>query len=407
MEVTHFSGHIVDVEAEFVDADGVIHLLTISVDKDVSVVFKNNSKSKTVLDDNAIAAYPGYSTVPIAGIPWKYLSAGVNEKMLGDVSPNKKHDAINLSSSSPDLMITPMTFPSAKTQIELNFTGSSVPLETDLSGCSNNPELKLFIGSKKTVPIQFYRLCETDDDVQLVLSGTTVSSPMDVCISSGPDGFLDISGRYKGGNDVVDVMAQVIRAGPGSICETTVLPTVGHPAPCASNINATRIVSDMNRIYESAGIEFVATASSFSSSGVVATLDVNYDLSVDDGILSIQEQQRLHEITYGSLMTGPPTALCWVVPDIADSGYTTITAGRATASMLTGPLHPHGGINTFAIDQAIGSNGYTVAHETGHAQYDFYHPEDHPGVGDSKNYMSKDVNGSRDIIRYYQFKTMH
>src|SRR5690606_32542120 len=149
--------------------------------------------------------------------------------------------------------------------------------------------------------IEFIRICETDDDIQVESVGTEVSSATDVCIDGGVDLTIDeMKKEDKFGNPIFlqgdDVLFQdpqtgkyFVLAGDNLTCETEA--QLAGPPECPSVFYTTNYIDAANNVLNKVGIDVFDAG--------VTTYYYNYNLYLEDGIMYANEQKLLHEHFHG------------------------------------------------------------------------------------------------------------
>jgi hypothetical protein len=383
----------------FTDSAGLFRELELKVKKNMKLQWFEQAGSYA-FDENKEPNYlPAQGDSPgELGIPWNFIETNQSETMQTKAKPKKGHYAVNnITATNPDLVFNPAMLSTSPENVILTYN-SGVPDSTiKVYGCSNPvPELKIFADSAKTFAIEFFRLCETDDDAQLVMPGDTVASPNDAIIAPGPDGSLDRWQKYSiwlQGDDTLWLnpsnQKYYVIAGPNLIAETPILP---HDTTCAQNFTITLSMDTLNDIYNKIAVNAVSIS--------VTDLYVNFDIRYDDNMLELQEQTQLHKLRTGSDTLAADTTEVYLVNDLGKSNGNPIL-GHATDF----------GINTLALD-VQDAQPSTLAHEVGHGKYALRHPEDQFGApappnNYKTNFMHETSTGRINVVRRYQFGLIH
>lgn len=383
----------------FTDSAGITRDLKLKVRKNIKLEWFKQA-GMYAFDENDEPDYlpaQGESLSEL-GIPWVFLETNMSETMQVKTKPQKGYYAVNnITSTNTNLVSNPVMLSNTPENVILTYNSSAPDTMIKVHGCSSStPELKIFTESAKIFTIQFFRLCETDDDVQLVMPGDTVASPNDPIIAPGPDGSLDrwqqpstwLQGDDKLWKNPSNNLIYVI-AGPNLIAETPILP---HDTTCTQNFNITPSMDKLNEIYGKIAVSAASTA--------ISDLYVNFDIREDDDMLDGVEQKVLHKLRIGSDTLKADTTEVYLVNDLGTSNSNTVE-GRATKLLL----------NSLSID-VNDAKPPTLAHEVGHAKYGLKHPKDQfnnmtPDPKYQANFMYYTTTGQISLIRRYQFGIIH
>ena len=387
------------LECEFTEStNNTLVSLSLKINSDVSVKFSESAR-KYQFDANKEQAYiNSYGGTEKVGTPWNFIEAGKNDILQAKASKKKGYYAVsNITSSSANLMATPTGLSGPKEDITFDYAGAGQEI-IEVYGCqAADPELLIFTADRKELSIEFFQLCDSDDDIQVVAVGDTVSSATDVCIDGGTDLTIDemYSSSFRKGDDKLypDIATGkfFVVAGVNKICETKAH-SVG-PLECPPAFNTNTSLSFANSVLNKVGI-YVKQVS-------VTRLELNYNVYSEDGIFEKKEQGRIHDLKYGHNPTGDTTKI-FLVNDLG-KGSTGIGNAQGRATNFN--------FNSLSIDVNDATKSVLV-HELGHAKWGLIHPGG-PGPGkfginDLDNFMHGITNQVRSWnIRRYQFNKIH
>ncbi len=404
INVLNFIGDQVGLECEFTDdATGITTTLRLEIRKDIKLIFKESARNYQ-FDDNKIQAYideVGYGEA--LGIPWNFIESEKFDILKSVVTKGKGVYAVDSIMLSDTLLSANPDFISMRRQnITFEFTGSGQKV-IEARGChSSDPELLLFTEDKKKYTVNFIRVCETDDDIQVRPVGTTVTSATDVCIDGGVDLTIDEMDNpsFVNPNDVLEQNSSTgkwsVLAGADLVCNTQIHPA-GLP-DCPNFFNTTAYIDATNNILKKIAIEVV--------DGGTTTINFNYDTFSEGDGMQQEEQRALHDSRHGTLGLAP-TIEVYLVNDLG-GGITGIGSVQGRAS--------YRGKNTIAID-VNDAMPRVLVHELGHAKWSLLHPGcpcsatilgEFNMLEDKYNFMhgiTNEILGWN--IRRYQFELMH
>lgn len=390
------------LKAEFLDplTDKIVSL-RLRLFKDIALLFEE-SASNYQYDDNKKQAYideVGYGEN--IGTPWNFVENGKMEILQATMS-KKKGFYVNseITANSSDLSISPDEILTTPADVSFDYQGSG-QTNIEVSGCNDMyAELLLFSDSQKSFGIEFFELCDTDDDQQLIAVGTTGLSPDAVCVDGGQD--LTIDEMYAVNSSGVNVIKAAgdrlvknqnnkyfVLAGDNGVCDWEANQPGKDVCPYSFDVEASMTI--VNSTFGKISISATSTG--------VSLLRFNYDLVSDDGILEVFEYQELynHRLATGDFDDGYHEV--YLVRDLPAS-LNTKTLGTSYLDTPTSVINTKEAVNS------------TLAHEIGHAKYGFGHPGDLPekrgfNVVDPSNYMFFTAVGRTMNIRRYQFEKMH
>jgi hypothetical protein len=401
LNAANFMDDLATLSCTFTDNAGVHHTLELKVRKDVKLKWEDGG-GVFAFDENEEIKYPGFET-PIT--PWVFIPTNGAKTLEAKTKPKKDFYAVkNFTSSNPALNLNPNLLLEAKQDVVLNYNSNMSAL-IDVFGCSDvHPELKVFTQTPKMFTIEVFRLCESNDDIQVVAKGTTgLPSPTTIIISPGPDGTIDrekISVDWLKGDDTLweDPMgAKHVVAGPNLEAETKILPHTPPGGVCPSAYDIVPTLNTLNSIYGQVSV----SANNIS----IVDLITNFDLELDDQTLTYNEQFDMYEARHLAGFLDDDFTEVYIVEDLGAESvtidgyiYTSTTLGRASGFFL----------NTLALDRtnAVVS---TLPHEVGHAKYGIHHPpgEDNKTVVPidryKVNFMHNTSVDRTNKIRRYQF----
>jgi hypothetical protein len=300
-------------------------------------------------DDNQIKKYEGqYNTQPEKGIPWKYLNYGENGIIEAVTKKSKFYYSAFLKSASAYMTITPSTFGSdVFNSIALNFNnrGGLPP--------ANRREVNVFNCDEEEVFLKAYVGDKRTKTVN----------------------FLYLCNDY----------------GSGLIC----------PSLNYTTINS--LMQDADQVLKQVGV-------SLTLNNIYNNIDLrsylfgrNPDYIItpakEKGTINEDEQRFVQQnLVNNNAPFFDADILVLIAENLSsDEGETTI--GRA----LNRGVHPI----MLAINAKEVRNGGTLAHEIGHALFEFLHPRDRtPSATDSENFMYYTSSGRKNNIRRYQFDNL-
>ena len=344
-------------------------------------------------DENEFPNYPNSTS----GLPSKFLPAQENDKVkltsnLSGVSKTKVFNTISLSDLTPDHLL----YGISGDELELTHIHSETQNSFTVKACA--PDISLMevdIYPSKTMTVEIYTLCESDDDVinycntnpsLLPDCSTPISSATHECILPGADLTLD---RYldhafwREQNNDPTKPSDVLDFSPAAYHELKILPSYNpatnryfcnkrpqpsNVAPCPDLLTPAElstIQSDLNTIYNQAGIQVTVIDKGYKN--------FNFDNKFsDDNGIDISEQNYLHwafvnyQGIYPLNMMKSANTIIWRVNNIIYSG-TGIAYGRATPNIR----------NSLLINVTTGAGTFrTISHELGHAKYGLAHPDE-------------------------------
>ena len=376
--------------------------MSLQLSNDISIEFKESAK-RFEFDDNSyglyISEYGGSETI---GTPWNFITNGDYEKLNAKASSGKGYYAVNnITSKNPLLTISPPALTKRNEEITLTFSGSGRN-SIGVRGChETDPELWLFTESPKSFEIEFFEICESDDDIQMVPVGTTVASSTDVCIDSGADGSIDLmyqTGFVKGDDKAVYNGVRKVHevvAGPNKICETTMHPN-GLPKCPTSSFNVAGAMTYITNLFAKVGITPINRS--------VTQLNINFDVVNDDQL--VESPVEASHIYTKRLLIDQALSDPFVEVHLVNDLGTTISSSGSLSTVL-GKAIPSSGFNFALIDSKEAKFG-TLSHEIGHARWSLTHPDQPPlSVPDPNNFMFSESNYVKDEIRRYQFDAIH
>ena len=408
---TDFINNKVELECEFTDVDGNQIYLELDIKNNIELEFDESAKLYS-FDDNEKQKYiDSYNGAEKKGTPWNFIEIGAADNLMAEVSRTRGFNVVKrIESNSPNISISPSKMINANEVIAFNHNGGMHEI-IEVRGCQNtDPELLLYTESAKMFEMELYRICESDDDDQILPVGTMVTSSDAVCIDGGDDGSIDL--MLKPGFIPIDPVTKKplddleynstlnkfqILAGTNLRCDTEA--NQKSPPECPGSFNEMDFVNGVNDIFGNVAISW--------SSISIQTINVNYDVVKDDGILDNEEEQN-HLATKRRIIdksTADGRLEVYFVEDLGLSGPNNLQ-GKAIGGQQG---------NMVAIDREDG-NGGTLAHEIGHAKWGLEHPGNPPdnqgkkgqfGIDDTKNFMHGLSNGRINNIRRYQFHLLH
>ncbi|MBK9736144.1 MAG: hypothetical protein IPO92_14775 [Saprospiraceae bacterium] len=289
--------------------------------------------------------------------------------------------------------------------INFSFSGAGQNI-IEVHGChETDPELLLFSAKAKSFEIDFFELCDTDDDIPNYCPSnrklqkdciTPITKADFVCIDGGVDLTIDemwkenSSGvrliEAKGDRLVSDPTKRYyVLAGANLKCDHDVNPN--NPDLCPNSFDVAASMKVANDTYGKVAI----SVNKFR----VTVMKFNYDLWDDNGVLNDKEYNDLLEYRISKDELKGDNQEIFLVNEISLFGSTPRTAIAETNS------------NMVAINTKIAPSS-TMTHEIGHAKWGFYHPNSQPLYEyDPNNFMYETATGRTMNIRRYHFTKMH
>jgi len=394
----------------FTEEDGTEIVMTLFVRTDVSAEIRNKKGDQYAYDDNQIMGYPHYKTTPKDGIPWKFLETNEISRIQAKAIPTKAYYATVLKGNNIEIVPTPLA---SKGWNDVTLRTNAPTNETDITVCNSDPLLKVFAADKKEITIDFFLVCESDDDVQVVNPCDVDNSPNgcieqpsenSVCALGGDDGGFDQSIRsdlWLKGDDRKGIIGntEVVLAGENKICETKVR---RNNVDCPKEVSAdvlNEIIENANSIYNSVGVYL-------TSDLTITQLNINYDAVDNDN--SIMEDDPEFSIVHNfpeirdSRETEGHTPI-YILQSLGENDEGNIRGGRAKI-----------GQNSFGVRRDKLRDLNVFSHELGHARYGLLHPDngdDGFTVNDNENLMfgSIELGGGTGVrlLRKYQWVEIH
>lgn len=394
-----------------------------------------SSVTPTALDDNNIKAYQFLYPTPYDEIgsinpAWDFLLKnvdGVEKNLRARIKYAKgenavyKNNTFDIDDDVGQLEINPNQMNQRQVDLGVSFIYPGAFDEDELISvnCCNESDLVFHVGFMKTVDVNLYTVCESDDDLYVNPYMSTGLSPDAVCIDGGVDGTIDLM-YNKGFIDTLSNGRKVdtlvydeiekkyyLLAGFDMAC-TTKKHRHNSTEPhldCPSDFDVVQEVEYLKEFYALAGIDI-----NFEN---LFTYNVNFDVEEDDNILEGREYssftKKLHEID--GFPTMPEDIYTFLIKEL---GQSVNNQGQVTTTTLGLAFGGFGG-NLLWLNSRRAS-GVTWAHEIGHAKWSLRHPDDDSEnqtgsiVDDWRNFMYSSQNylGRRTInnIRYYQLLTL-
>jgi len=389
------------------------------ISKDLKVVALQKYNSSDFFDDVRDDSTGQYimqywpSHTPSREKPWIFVPSSGNQNVKLSVrnKQGKKggrdiYKAVDVDTEGNGATITPSTFAGDDSNFSLGQSISTNINYPFINSCNLDTVLYIYSQPRKTYNIEFHLLCETDDDIQTALG--VVPSNTSICISPGPDGYIDEILRpggptYMSPLDTVITITgnRYIVAGRDSICQTKV--HKNSPPKCSKARNIPQIMNELNSLYNPIDVHFIAN--------YYDTLFFSYNLYKEDDSLSVQEQRLMRSLLNNSNIESNKIVVL-LVDKITKSGKN-IVLGRATTILK----------NTNHLSLSKEGSGFVLGHEIGHATFALLHPDDdlhlkQPGdnppnlgpfkVNDDENFMFSNANIiNLSKIRQYQWKKIH
>jgi hypothetical protein len=397
------------LEAEFIDPNtNALVIISCKITKKIEVEFLESAKHYQYDDNKNLSYIKEYNGTEKLGTPWNFIENGNFEILKAKSSSKTGYYAINnITSNNQSLSISPNKLSQIEENINFSFSGAGQNI-IEIHGChETDPELLLFSASAKAFGIEFFQLCDTDDDIPLYCPTnrklqadclTPITSPNFVCIDGGVD--LTIDEMWKESSPGVRVIEAVgdrlvsdpntkryyVLAGANLKCDHTANPQDADLCPNSFNITSSLQVA--NDTYGKVAI-------SVNNLGVTV-MKFNYDLWDDDGILDDIEYFQLltHRNSINQLIGNNQEV--YLVNELSLSSTGSVRTGMAI-----------GGSNMVAINTKTAVST-TMTYEIGHAKWGFLHPIDPPlNVYDPNNFMYETASGRKMNIRRYHFTKMH
>ena len=416
---TDFSSNVAELICDFTDSMGQPVSLNQKVTDDIKLSFKEDAKNYQFDENDEQAYINSYGGTEDINTPWNFIETGSFDILEGKASKKKGYYAVNnIESNNTNLTVSPTTLPDHKDPVTFTHSGSGHSI-VEIHGChETKPELLLFTEGAKAFSMEFYKVCESDDDIRGYCPSnrkmesdcmTLITSPDYVCIDGGVDRSIDLMGNtnFIPKHPVTGVSLDklehdqvqqkwVIKAGPDLECNTTMHPN--SPPDCPGSINFSDFEDEANEILDNIAITGVAIN--------LPQLNINYDVIEDDGKLDHAGEQS-HLVFIRQVIFGQSDLEVYFVDDLG-SESNPLPGGGTSVSTVQGKAIAGLGGNKVAIRRD--ADGSTLAHELGHAKWSLIHPGG-PGAGqfgvdDDENFMHG-YNRSADKIKRYQFHLMH
>lgn len=403
------------------------------------VNFTQVNGSNYAYDDNKIESYIGeyFGDLSELNTPWNFLLIGPQDAQGAPIPPEslrgkiEKEKWINfvpeeVIADDNLLVINPAQIaPNREANISFDHDVLTNDKVIKVHSCDKDPELLLYAGGVKTIDIEVFQVCESDDDMRLIPHTTPApnGNPMAVCISSGADGSLDLARNanfYLSQGDVYHDMSQTIRAGPDGVCGARMFreppPVIpGDPAGLAGPVtisdctplnmfNIQNELSNLNTLSSQVGLNYRVVFS-----GQVA---VNFDVRDENGVISDGQERGFLKIGIEHIAGDIPdnTVSTYLVEDLStrpnpdpNSDATILVLGEATDF----------GSSMLSLD-VVDADYRTWFHEIGHAFGGLHHPDERDNDGpteyfladDKKNFMYSTRVGRTNNVRRYQFRNI-
>lgn len=408
IQKTEFNTNDLNLTAEFNDPNtGALVTVSCKLKKKIEVNFSESAK-KYQYDDNKIQKYiDSYGTEKL-GTPWNFIENGKFEDLKAESSVKSGFYAINnIISNNQGLSISPKKLSVSPENINFSFSGTGKNI-IEVHGChETDPELLLFSAPAKSFEIDFFELCDTDDDIPLYCPTnrklqadclTPITSPDFVCIDGGID--LTIDEMWKENSSQVllinaagdrlvsdpSTKRYYVLAGTNLKCDHTANPQ--GPDLCPNSFNIATSVQVATDTYGKVAISVINNG--------VTPMKFNYDLWDDDGILDDIEYFELIKHRNSTNQLIGDNQEVYLVNELSLSPTGSVRTGMAII-----------GSNLVAINTKTAVST-TMTHEIGHAKWGFLHPIDPPlNVYDTKNFMYEKAAGRTMNIRRYHFTKMH
>lgn len=343
--------------------------------------------------------------------PWNFIKNGDLDILKVTVSKEKGYYAINtIESNNALLAINPTSLSAVEENLTFPFSGSGRNI-IEVRACHDSePELMLFTEDPKSFVLELYRVCESDDDFQVLPVGTVVESPTEVCIDGGEDGTIDLmfNDEFIPKNPVTNKRLDIISynaalkryqvyAGENLKCDAKAHPN-SEPL-CPGVFDENDFIAAMNDLYKRIGVVGMHVS--------LETININYDVVKDDGKLDNELEQQALYANRSSIDQA-------LIDNVLEVHFVEDLGFESSGNKLLGKAIPYLGSNFLVIDRKD-ANGLILAHEVGHARYSLEHPGcpctttyfgEFPGVVDKKNFMHGSQKEEHNIRRY-QFNKIH
>jgi len=403
IDTNDLNSNLAELEVEFTVKTGPKFkdiTLKLDVRNDIKVEFLKSSNTIFAFDENEVDTFREFVDYgEKAGTPWLFIESGKMDEVLAEVDKNNHYYAVNtIESNDPGLVPSPTGMASKEQEMQLNHSGIGHDIYEIFACDGEDPELLTFVAGKKELMINIFIACESDDDIQIVNAGDSVSVSNAVCIDGGNDKTLDELHRFlASGLDSVSTYngKQYVFAGKNLVCNSSKYSS-GSGVFCPAPINVNEYLDSVNTLYNSVGIYFHLNE--------IVRDTFNYEIVNDDNTIDNNELNTIknyYHSNYPELVSGNsfifPTAV--LVDKIYNKNNNQNTSGRTTDY----------GSNLFAISSQF-SEPSTMTHEIGHATYGLEHPKEQFSFSSSKsnyNFMYYTSSGRVNVVRRYQFDLIH
>ena len=371
--------------------DKDVYKVTVKIINDVDFdADETRKKASYGADENSNNGYPTHPGIGLKSLPYKWLPTfGSDDAVLKVIPSNtsiKNHLKINNTNnwySAGNIQDPYSNF------IQHTLYNDQIPYfnNNKIDVCFEETYIA-HINTTKVLNVEILSLCDTDDDTPnycltdpslLPDCITPISDPNHECINRGIDGTLDLyynTGNYQRlpasklndsarpvDNFIMDNQKRYdLKVHPSFIvsplftnpyfCNTPLPITTTNPCSTLTSIEINKIEDDLNLIYNQIGIDVIVD---------YYVLNTNYDVEIDDDILTKTEQISLHAMlknTNRGVLAPFNKTQVW------------LTNLNGVAGSATQPI----GNNSLSVD-LIASNARTIAHEIGHSKYELYHPD--------------------------------
>jgi len=382
IDTNDLNSNLAELEVEFTVKSGPKFkeiAIKIDVRSDIKVEFLKSSNTIFAFDENEVDTFREFVNYgEKAGTPWLFIESGQMDEVLAEVDKNNHYYVVNtIESNDPGLVPSPAGMASKEQEMQLNHNGSGHDIYEIFACDAEDPELLVYSADRKDFLINFYLLCDTDDDIQVVPKGSVVNSAMDVCISPGEDGSYDkpTSFSNKDSFAIIDDTVFLV-AGKNLECDSKIYspdyPPGGEDCPAPSTSMQDELLY-LNNLYNKIGIYFSSSYQSYKK------LYANFDGEDEDGLISSDEQKEtIHAYLFGATNETADTLSAFYVKDIKP----TTTQGRAIRNKKS------------LIINCSNFDENTLRHEVGHANFGLKHPGDPESDGEK---------GEFDYNDYYNF----
>lgn len=393
------------VDLNSIKCKWLTYSVEIAVKIDPSILRINRDASaKFFFDKNTIEEFKNeYNGSEELGTPWVYLKSGSSELVEAKFL-DRNIPRVDIRANASNIVLDPELLSMKKTAINIT-NNSSGTNQYELLGCDNSkPDLMIFTSDADNIDIQFYELCDTDDDVQVIPKGTQGLNYDDICIVSGIDVYIDLSPNVidalSSGKDVLDwrslagYYVEVILAGSNGICDARAHPR-GEPQ-CVDPADYNDLVQKANNTLKKAGVEIV----SYSSE----KLQKNWDRFFEDKVLDADELERLKtEKVLSSSPLDPNKVYAYLWHDLGGTGVGGVDVlGRADEAER--------GNNFLSYRWPQNGNEHiTFPHEIAHCRWGLGHPDKKVSKTDTRNLMhskSGEVENPP-LLRPFQWHIIH